>query len=274
MTFWVCTILTLLRLPLVLWGFTEERFSDVMLVETGESKVADKKAWEWLFFFGACILMFQLTNATYTLTFYPIIINDWHFSQSSVSLVMLGIILLSIIPPLSMAVLSQRLGIQDRTILLIGIAGSVLPSVLFSYPTGHLWNILVGGCFAVVFSTVIGPTINTLFSKKVGTQNASGLKVGLLIAAQSTGNAIGSLLGDVALRDFGTYAFMYWNSPLIATTLLVIFFFQYLSWTAPQKDVSFDPESSQESEPLITHRTLYDSIDSHKSTSYIINEGD
>ena len=236
-TFWVSSLLNLCRLPLLLWGFSEERFTDLRAsAPSQEDRRADRRAWGWLALLGACVFLFQLTNNAYTLTFYPILINFWGFSQTRVSYVVLSVVLLSILPPLCIAFLSKRWGISDRTFLLAGLLGCILPITVFAYPTGRLWSVLLGGCFAVVCGTVVGPTTNALFSKKVGTHNASAFKVGLLTSIQSLGSALGALLGDVALKAYQTYTFLAWSAPLLATALLVITSWPHLR-IAPKIDL-------------------------------------
>ena len=230
-TFWIAAFLSFLRLPFLIWGFTEERFSDETPENQSEKRAAeDINTWKWLTFFTIMIFFYTLATGTYSLTFYPILVNFWHFTQSEISYFLIAVIFLGVFPPTLYGVLNAKLGIQDRVFSLASLLGVLAPFILFAYPTHQLWNLLVGSGAAMVFGTLMVPTTLALFSKKVGTKNSSGLKVGIILAFQALGTAFGSIIGNLALRDYQKFDFLLWMIPLGISLCMVIIAFPLLRW--------------------------------------------
>ena len=267
--FYVASVLSLLRLPFLIWGFREDVFSDAHIEQTLEQRLHSRLAghntfntWKWLMFFALTLFLYQVTNGLYNLTYQPILVDDWFFNQLYLSLFILSIIFIAIFPPVLMVILSEKFHFGDRWFLLVGLAGTFFPGLIYAYPTHKLAPIIIGGILSVPFSQLINPSCETLFSKKVGTLNASGFKVGLLTAAGSVGNTVGSVLGNIALDQYGTLLFMIWAVPCFLALLQISLFFHFLSTPTPKStEIFLEEDHASVDTPLMqdSHRDLLSS---------------
>lgn len=264
LTFWCATVLSSIRLPLLIFCFDEQVFSDVKKLPSPDnsehSKSSSPGVWRWLLLFASTVFLFNVSNGVLTLCFQPLMVNEYKFDQLKIAAVMFLIIIVSLIPISIMAFLGKR-GVQDRWFLLVGLGGALIPVTLFGWPSGSAWTVVLGGVLTIPFTTLILPSCNTLFSKKVGTENASGLKVGLLVASLSLGQATGDALGIQALPMYGTYTFLVWGLFLGTGLLLIACAFPWLSLPQSSKTVSIN-ESATERSSLLNHKR--ETVGSHE----------
>jgi MFS family permease len=263
-TMWVGFALNLARLPIVLFAFKEERFSDrhqsssssapsgdalAKVDDDGSSSLASdedalekRRVWLWWLFFAIVGFLVQFTFGIYVLTLQPILVNAYGFDQTAMAIFILVLALASLVPPVLMGLLSKRFGILDRNFLLIGILGMIVALTVYSVAPVSKNQAIAGGVLMFPFMILFGPSSNSLFSKLVGNR-ASGLKVGLLASASSLGPAFGALIGgQVVLPLYTTATFMAFIPPAGLAIVLILVFWR---WLVPAvKPVVIDVESS------------------------------
>lgn len=244
MCFWIASILGFVRLPLMWFFFSEERFSDrhrkdvTTEDESQRRKDENSRAWKWFAFFSVWSILANGSFGIYLLTMQPIAVNIYNFTQKDMAYLMFTMALITIFPPLLMGILSRVFQIQDRWFFSVGVFGMIISMVVFSLPPGSL-GLLIAGTLAVFpFLVLHNPSIYTLFSKIVGENKASGVKLGLLNSAGGVGTAIGALIGGpVALPLYGSPLFMTFMIPILCCVPLLIIMFRYLVPAPPQVQV-------------------------------------
>ena len=139
------------------------------------------------------------------------------------------------IPPIVSGILSKQYGIADRYFLFIGLLGIILGLLIYSFPPGELGLTIAGVLITFPFTAVFGPTAASLFTKLVGSENASALKMGLLASATAFGSAVGSIIGgQAALENYGSDSFLYWLIPILICIPLILFaWFKLLPSVSP-----------------------------------------
>lgn len=158
------------------------------------------------------------------------------------------------IPPLIMGILSKKFQVGDRWFLATGAIGLCIGLAVYAVPPGTLTTTIVGVLLSFPFSALFGPASNSLFSKIVGTENASGMKMGLLASAASLGQAVGSVIGgQTALPMYGKPEFSVWLIPVAVCVPLILLTWVKLVPSAAQVSIVSINESRQ---TLDEHRRL------------------
>ncbi|MDP2437072.1 MAG: MFS transporter [archaeon] len=240
LVFWVACFLSTIRLPMLMFGFNEKR-SDASSSSSSSSDPLSGRSvasstprslhnpsdgrqnpWAWLCYFSVVLFLFQLSSGVYTPLFNLILVNYWGFTQVDLSFVLLGIILLSIPPPSLMAFASRRLGVQDRVFLAIGLMLGLLAMVIFAFPSSSIYSLIIGGVLATPLTGSVLPACSSLYSKKVGPDVASGLKISLLTSMSSLGYAVGTLLSNISVETYNTLLLLVWLAPIGVSLLLAL----------------------------------------------------
>jgi len=257
LTFWVATGLTVIRGFIVIFAFTEDKFSDRSKASTrrhstrpaldtdqndqeksttidmiaeaqDDDRMPKKIVWLWLAYFTVIGFFIQLVFGIYLLTMQPILVNEFSFNQGYMSLWILTIALFGMIPPIVMAILVKKFGFRDRVFILISILTLGGAIIVYGIPPGEQTQVLIGSVLFFMGMILYGPSSNALFSKMLG-ERASALKLSLMGSAFALGPAIGSLIGgQVVLPLFGDYEFLAFTAPLAVSLVGVIIGFPYL----------------------------------------------
>lgn len=204
---------------------------------TIEELSASKGEWRWIIFFSTFLFLFQMGTGVYVPLLPLVLVNIFDFSQSTLSVTTLGIVIISMIAPMLMA-FGSRYYVSDRVFLAVGLVGTLLPSIAFAWPTNSLISVLVGGVLTNPFVALVLPSANALLSKKLGPKKSTPAKFSIVQAISSVGYSVGALLSSIAFHQFGEYYFLLWAIPLVVVSLSLPLWWRFLIYRVLEPDIA------------------------------------